>query len=181
MSAVVASKKESFASTKKTNVAVRPSNIVGGGKGLFAKIDMKRGQTICLYSGELIHACDAPYSDPTYLVNFENGRGYKLIGDDHTGDVGHYANAIHPLNNEVEQNASFNFRGKRITNGGCRGVFRIVAKLDISEGDEIIVCYGSGYWLTMLKWSQAGGVAKKKKESTLRREERYKKRQRIAL
>jgi hypothetical protein len=39
--------------------------------------------------------------DPTYIVNFENGRGLKLvaISTDNSiakGHIAHYANSIHP-------------------------------------------------------------------------------------
>ena len=108
-------------------------------------------------------------------MNFEYGRGYKLIGDHKTGDVGHFANAVHP-ESEILQNASFNMRGKKIFQEGRRGKFKIIAKAKISQGEEIIVNYGCGYWLTLQKWYATGCVPMTKKTSTLKREERWNKR-----
>ena len=48
--------------------------------------------------------------DPTYIVNFENGRGLKLvaISTDNSiakGHIAHYANSIHPAHKFPHKNA----------------------------------------------------------------------------
>ena len=73
-----------------------PSRIPNAGNGLFAKQAIAKGSIICTYGGRLVDSCEAQYLDPTYTVAFELGRGFKLIGDNDDGDLGHFANAVQP-------------------------------------------------------------------------------------
>src|SRR5205085_7901725 len=73
------------------------------------------------------------------------GKGSKLIGDAVLNDLGIYANAIHPLNSEVKQNARFHISSK-VYLPDRRGRFDIVARKDIEIGEEVIVDYGKFYW-----------------------------------
>ncbi len=140
-------------STKVTfPVKVAESRIPNAGKGLFAIDNISKNAVICTYGGTLIDAQDARYADPMYMVDFENGRGYKMIGDDSCGDVGIYANAIHPALPNTKQNARLDMRNKKYL-ANNRGVIDIVARQDILAGDEIVVCYGDGYWATMNTWN----------------------------
>jgi SET domain-containing protein len=158
-------------------VFVAISKIPNSGNGLFAKETIPKGELICTYGGTFIDNADAHYTDPTYLVNFENGRGYKLIGDNLDGDLGHYANAVHPDHPEVTQNARFNLTNKKYL-PNLRGRFNIFAVEDIPAGEEIIVSYGKGYWLTMSKWHEMSttGHLPQKSEAAQEREARAMKR-----
>ena len=158
-------------------VFVAVSKIPNSGNGLFAKETIRKGELICTYGGRFIDNADAHYTDPTYLVNFENGRGYKLIGDNLDGDLGHYANAVHPDHPDITQNARFNLTNKKYL-PNLRGRFNIFAVEDIPAGEEIIVSYGKGYWLTMSKWYEmsTAGHSPQKSEAAQAREARATKR-----
>ena len=134
-------------------VRVAKSRIEGGGNGLFATEFIPKGSLVCTYGGELIDPQEAQYVSPIYTVNFELGKGLKLVGDGEGGDVGHYANAVHPLSKDLKQNARFSLshNHKQIFPNN-RGRFQIYAKEDIEVGDEIIVNYGKGYWKVVSDW-----------------------------
>lgn len=76
------------------NVYVKPSTVPSSGNGLFAKKFIKKGEYIATYSGQLVDENEAKYINPCYIVNYENGKGYKLVGDNIDGDTGHFANSI---------------------------------------------------------------------------------------
>jgi hypothetical protein len=90
---------------------VEPSKIqshqdgVSVGSGLFAARDFEKGDIVALYEGILVDSADAQYEDPSYIVEFEKGRGLKLIGDAQSGYKGIYANSVHPLDPDLTQNA----------------------------------------------------------------------------
>ena len=105
------------------------------------------------------------------MVNFENGRGLKLIGNaeavDRMGYIGQYANSIRPNFPFPIQNAKL-FLGTKFATcragvlrrkgwyeAGDMGYFPLLAQNDIQEGEEIIVDYGAGYWRTMEEWHQS--------------------------
>jgi hypothetical protein len=73
-----------------------PSTIPKAGTGLFAKQFIAKGAVFCTYGGRLVDPAEAQYLDPTYTVAFEQGKGFKLIGDNEDGDLGLFANAIQP-------------------------------------------------------------------------------------
>ena len=125
-------------SSHNCKVRVGPSNIVGGGEGLFAKEKILKGSLVCTYGGRLVDPQDAHFVNPIYIVDFETGRGFKLVGDGEDGDVGHFANAIHPQSMELKQNARFSLsHNHKQTLPGNRGRFHIYSKKDIEAGDEI--------------------------------------------
>jgi hypothetical protein len=148
-----------------TKVTVKASKIVGGGKGVFAAEKILNGEIVCTFGGALIDKRNALHVKPTYTANFENGRGWAIIGDNDDGDLGHLANGIHPMFAEPEQNARFdiNPRSKKYLSNK-RGRFNVIAKRDLEIGDEVIVCYGDGYWNTMLTWETDGPPVKKPNE-----------------
>jgi hypothetical protein len=135
------------------NVIVKPSKIPQAGNGLFAGKTFEKGETICTYGGQLVDVAEAKYLDPMYIVSFENGKGFKLCGDNAGGDLGLFANAVHPDNPQIEQNAKFSLNyGQRQYLPEKRGRFPVLATRKIEFGEEIIVNYGHGYWTTMYKW-----------------------------
>jgi len=105
--------------------------------------------------------------DPTYIVNFENGRGLKLvaISTDNSiakGHIAHYANSIHPAHKFPMKNAKLSLRDKvatdnngikkKVYSAGDIGFFRLKALNEIRQGEEVITDYGDGYWKTMSEW-----------------------------
>ena len=150
------------------------SRIPKSGNGLFAKIFIEKGGLICTYGGKLIDNAEAKYLNPTYTAAVENGKGSKLIGDNIDGDMGHYANAVHPNSDSIIQNARFRFTSKKYLDN-LRGRFDVIALKDINIDEEIIVKYGDGYWRTLDKWSS--GELPNKSETTIRRDERALRRQ----
>lgn len=82
--------------------------------------------------------------DPTYVVNFENGRGLKLLATTNEnstshsrGHIAHFANSVHPAHKLPCKNAKLSLRDKIVTdtNGmkkklyevGDKGYFRLKA------------------------------------------------------
>ena len=131
----------------------------------------------------LVDWADAMYIDPCYLQSFEQGKGFKLLGDTVAGDLGLFANATHPDYKNISQNARFDIDRKRLNSvfhdfdsdeesltgsgkkrkkkrncymAGQRAEFPIIAIHDINKGDEIIVNYGQGYWSAVEKWEREG-------------------------
>lgn len=151
---------------------VANSTIPSAGRGLFAAQRINKGDDICIYSGHLVDPADCKYLDPSYMVEFELGKGFKLNGDALDGDLGIYANAIHPSGG-VLQNARFDLRTKAYRSQG-RGCFLLKATKDINPQEEIIVSYGRSYWMTLDKWRQDG--APPKPIAVLARNERAEKR-----
>jgi hypothetical protein len=122
------------------------------GNGLFASEDIIKRSIFCTYGGSLVDAAEAKYLNPVYIVSFELGRGSKLVGDGADGDMGHYANSVHPDCSMPKQNARFVMASKKTSSCGTRGWFSLQATEDIKRGDEIFVNYGDGYWSTMKNW-----------------------------
>ena len=157
------------------HVVVGKSRIPNAGNGLFAKRSFKKGELVCTYGGHLVDFTDARYIHPMYIVNFENGRGFKLVGDNEGGDCGHFANAVHPAAPEIVQNAKFCISDEKKYLANQRGRFNIYATRDILLGEEIIVNYGDGYWLTIQKWEEMpekptkSAASKAREERALRR------------
>lgn len=154
-------------------VKVQKSRIKGAGKGLIATEKIIKGSVVCTYAGKLVDAQDAKYISPTYVASFENGKGFKILGDDSEGDLGMYANAVHPECSEVKQNARFHTMSKCLLPDG-RGMFPLVARRDIEPDEEVIVNYGNGYWSTVDRWNCTPHPEKSPKD--IARDERAKKR-----
>jgi hypothetical protein len=135
------------------NVFVALSQLPDAGNGLFAKQFICKNDIICTYGGRLINEVDAKFENPTYIVDFEMGHGFKLLGDNLMGDMGIYVNGLHPLKAIPERkNARFNLNKSKKTLPNMRGMFKLVATRDIQIGDEIILDYGPAYWRTIAKW-----------------------------
>ncbi len=77
------------------------------GNGLFAVVDISKREIVCTYGGDLVDSNEAKYMNKCYMVNFENGRGYKLNGNGKRGDKGHSANSVHPNLPLLKSNCRF--------------------------------------------------------------------------
>ena len=161
---------------------ISSSNYLKPGYGLFAKQNIAMGEVVCGYSGELIDCADARYVDPTYLFSWQLGKGYKLLGDDKDGDLGHYCNSTHPENPYLYKNACIDKRHLMKTKTAKyfyhlkhkRVRLHIIATRNIEFGEEIIINYGIGYWRTMEKFLKNGIACKL--DAVVHREERAVKR-----
>eukprot|EP01031_Cornospumella_fuschlensis_P040770 gene40770-49720_t len=171
-------------SSSRSKVEIKESLIPGAGLGLFALRPFSRGDLLCHYSGALVDEAEARYLDPTYTVSFELGRGFRLIGDYQDGDPGIYANATHPENRSLRQNARFVLQSKRTYTRSPgksaqpqpRGRFEVRATRSIAAGEEVLVSYGDGYWQQLRRFQE--GRAPVKSLAALQRDERARRRQR---
>ncbi len=113
---------------------VRPSTIPGAGKGLFAQIPIKVGDTIGYYTGEILSADELN-------AGRSAGSDYLLfITDTHIIDgVGPRANYTRYINHSTEPNAFL------ITSTRWKSA-RFEAVRDIAPGDEIFFNYGDLFW-----------------------------------
>ena len=131
------------------------------GYGLFSNVNLLKNQHVCSFSGKLVDCADAKYMDPTYMFSWQLGKGFKLIADDLDGNLGHFANSVHPDTPFIEQNARINKKSLRKTKSNKYLLMKrikidIVASRDILKGEEIIIDYGSGYWNTMEHFVKSG-------------------------
>lgn len=119
-------------------VYVAKSTIEGAGKGLFAKVDIQKGEVIGEYKGEVI-------TDEEYDRRTQEGLGnYGVdIGDGLILDCGQkmcpmgYANDAYGLKRVGKNNSYFIQDELRVF---------VVALRDIKAGEEIFVSYGRAYW-----------------------------------
>lgn len=159
-------------STLNPKVEVRMSLIPNAGLGMFALEDIPKDSVIATYGGRLVDYQEARYLSPEYSVDFELGKGSKLVGDDALEDLGIYANAIHPLNKDLKQNARFCLKSKVYLQDG-RGRYDILARRDIKAGEEIVVSYGAMYWQAIRDFKENPPV---KPLTAVARDERAKRR-----
>ena len=142
----------------------------------------------------------AKYIDPTYIGEFEHGKGMKLVGNipanslprcfyDH-GFLGHIANSVHPFHKFPTQNARLDTKLKFSTHGdsltvdsklfspGDLGYIPLVACKDIEAGEEIIINYGRSYWSKLDAWIKA---PPEKSSSIIDRDTRKRRRELIVM
>jgi hypothetical protein len=142
----------------KSKIVCLNTNLVVG-DGLFAARQIKKGEIVCTYGGKLLDCSTTKYIDPMYVVSWEFGKGFKLIGDAFDGDMGHFANSVHPENLNLYKNAKFlvnESKKKFYKKHTERARFCIVASKDIQKDDEIIVDYGMFYWKTIEEFIENG-------------------------
>lgn len=108
---------------------VNKSTIPGAGLGLFAGEDIKAGDRISRYWGEV----NGDNPDSSYLLDLEDGRyvDAKMATD----CPARYAN---DARDDFANNAEFILTGSVYA--------YIFSTRDISKGEEIFVSYGEEYW-----------------------------------
>lgn len=137
-----------------------PAGVVGGGKGLFAKVAIARGTKICPYVGHsrakpcpaeegchydmrfdkrtVICARELEY-DFGYLMGFDNTtRGCRTLAMPTPPNYGRYANSANE-GQEDKNNCVF-----EAVEDGHELIF-LQADRDIAEGEELLVDYGSDF------------------------------------
>jgi hypothetical protein len=115
-------------------IEVRPSTISGAGLGMFASVDIEKGETISRYTGTPITVDDnAASTEHAKDYTMKISAAECLVSTHGATTLTHYAN--HQPN--ARANAMFRQSGD--------GVF-LVAKKKIGAGEEIFVDYGDEYW-----------------------------------
>ena len=135
---------------------LKKSSIPSAGKGLFTKKDIKKGEDIIEYTGEIVTW------DECLKRNDEGKGGYVFYINKNycidaypTPDVlARYANDAkgHIRVAGYTNNAEYETRGKRVY---------IVATKNIEKGSEIFVDYGKDYWQHIPKPGDKKKKAKK--------------------
>lgn len=123
------------------DLKVKKSTLPGAGKGLFTKENIKKGELVCEYEGELITWKEA------IIRNDKNKGGYVYyISDKVCIDAFHYKKTFGRYANDAAgltrikglRNNSVYFEKKK-------KVF-IKATRNIPAGSEVFVSYGKEYW-----------------------------------
>lgn len=123
------------------NFEVKKSKIPGSGKGLFAKVDFKKGERIIEYLGEIITEAelDKRAEKDIYGYAFYISKK-KCIDAYYTPEaLARYANDAAGL-----------VKVSGIKNNCCYSIWKqrgwIEAERNIKAGEEIFVSYGKEYW-----------------------------------
>ena len=109
-------------------------NSPGRGKGVFAKVKIKKGETIGYYTGEIIrdwHSNREPYNSSLYLM--------YVCKDHWINAVGSRANYTRYINHSFKPNAELIISTRWKT-------ARIESLRTIKPGEEIFYSYGEEYW-----------------------------------
>lgn len=128
---------------------VSRSTIPHAGNGLFADRDYKWNEIITYYDGKVYSPNEPLPSNKSY---FKGCGRYIIDGRVNFGDgLGRYINC--PKRGS-KANARWGFAGV-----GTRVAIRAMRKpkgcknpIAIKAGEEIFICYGSGYWASHKKW-----------------------------
>lgn len=129
---------------------LKKSLIPGAGKGLFVKNEVKKGEIVCEYEGEIV-----PWSVCEKRAE-EGHEGYAFfITKNRCVDayftkeaIGRYANDAKGIGRVegLRNNAQYEIKTRK----GEKRVF-IVATRTIKANDEVLVDYGKDYWKNLNK------------------------------
>ena len=146
------------------DLLVKKSSLPNAGKGLFVKRDVKKGERIVEYLGEIIteKELDKRAEKDIYGYAFYINRN-RCIDAYYTPEaLARYAN-----------DASGLVKVKGLSNNACYEIWKnrgwITAEKDIKAGSEIFVSYGKEYWKDMrynYKLDQERLAEKKKAKKT---------------
>ncbi len=124
-----------------SDLLVKKSTLPGAGKGLFAKREIKKGERVVEYIGEIITEAelDRRAEKDVYGYSFYINKR-KCIDAYYTpNELARYANDALGLR-----------RKKGLKNNSCYVIYRnsgwIKAEKNIKPGEEIFVSYGAEYW-----------------------------------
>ena len=129
------------------------SNIQGAGYGLFAKVDIKEGELVCIYTGECTKVSIGRGGNKWMLAcswyNAETDAVEQWYIDsfDQYNAAGRWINDAR--NTEYSNNCTWErncSNEPHITVG--KYYVNIVATRDIKKGEELLMSYGANYWQT---------------------------------
>lgn len=145
-----------------TDLVVKKSTIPGSGKGLFTKRDIKKGERIIEYLGEIVTEAELDRRAEKDIYGYAFYISKKKCIDAYytPNELARYANDAKGLN-----------KIKGITNNCCYVVYKssgwIKAEKNIKAGAEIFVSYGAEYWKDIrdnIKLDKERAALKKKKK-----------------
>lgn len=118
---------------------IRKSTIPQGGKGLFTRKKIRKGDRIIEYRGRLTTWKEADHREGRNGYLFYIDRNHVVDAYTYNRALGRYANDARGLNRRkgLINNAIYEPVGTRVY---------IDAKRDIPAGGEILVDYGKEYW-----------------------------------
>lgn len=144
-----------------SDFVVKKSTLKGAGKGLFTKKDIKKGERIIEYLGEIVTEAELDRRAEKDIYGYAFYISKKKCVDAYftPKELARYANDAKGLT-----------KIKGITNNCCYVVYKnsgwIKAEKNIAAGSEIFVAYGAEYWKEIrdnMKLDKAKSKAKKKK------------------
>jgi len=107
------------------NMEIKESNIIGGGRGVFAKKFIQKGAFIGWYRGKIV---TNPNSDGSYALDVS---GRKVCGKKHgnfTSIINCHTGTAYPANVQYNQDGSMSTLS------------------NIQPGEELYADYGESYW-----------------------------------
>ena len=146
---------------------IKKSTIPGAGKGLFTKKDIKKGERIVEYLGEIVTEAELDRRAENDIYGYAFYISKKKCVDAYytPKEIARYANDAKGLT-----------KIKGITNNCCYVVYKnsgwIKAEKNIPKGAEILVAYGAEYWKEI---RENLGLDKKKKTSKKKKTTKKKK------
>lgn len=146
---------------------IKKSTIPGAGKGLFTKRDIKKGERIVEYLGEIVTEAELDRRAENDIYGYAFYISKKKCVDAYytPKEIARYANDAKGLT-----------KIKGITNNCCYVVYKnsgwIKAEKNIPKGSEILVAYGAEYWKEI---RENLGLDKKKKTSKKKKTTKKKK------
>ncbi len=140
-----------------TDLIVKKSKIKGAGKGLFTTKDIKKGERIVEYLGEIVTEAELDRRAEKDIYGYAFYISKKKCVDAYytPKELARYANDAKGLT-----------KVKGVTNNCCYVVYKnsgwIKAEKNILANSEILVAYGAEYWKEI---RENLGLDKKKKSS----------------
>ena len=126
-----------------SHLFVDDSGIPSAGKGLFTSMDIKKGDLVIEYTGDVTTWEEVRHDTNNVYIYFVTD-DYVINAKNHPDAIGRYANDAHGLRRipGLHNNSKFaNVKDK---------IFIKATKL-IRAGSEILVDYGKSYWETVKK------------------------------
>jgi hypothetical protein len=124
---------------KQENLRIKPSQVVGGGKGLYTwKNPILRGRNISKYTGQrrTVQELDRRYGSRVAQYAVCNSRGQCIDANHTTDGAARFAN----------DSRGTIFQNNSTIKGGDRRIFRLKSTRRIPAHSEIFTPYGAQYW-----------------------------------
>lgn len=145
------------------NLEVKLSGISGAGMGLFTKRDIKKGERVVEYLGEIItdEECTRRAEEDKYGYIFYISKKKCVDAYNTPEALARFANDAKGLT-----------KVKGMTNNCCYSIWKnrawIKAEKDIKSGVEILVSYGAEYWRD-IRYNIKLDLAKKRKSEKMKK------------